>query len=270
MQLKISITRWVCITLLVLKTAYCMAKSQDGIDNSNIEAVREKRGVLDSDSKEALSDFINTLSDSASDASVQSKRGWQTFDSRGKRMLVNLSPWGKRRWARLQSWGKRSFDPSAMDGSDKDDIESGSQTGQAEVYNKEKLDSKNMGTWGKSDPTDELAAGGLEDVDKRKWTGYASWGKRQDENVSDDFLPKRKWNQLSAWGKRADDLTADELEAIKRKWNRMASWGKRSNWSGFSSWGKRNPWSSLATWGKRSNWSGFNSWGKRNDADSVE
>ncbi|OWF51927.1 prothoracicostatic peptide-like [Mizuhopecten yessoensis] len=274
MKFQMSITRLLCLTLLVLKTAYCMAKSLDGIDKTTgaVDASREKRGVLNSDSKEeALSKFINTLNASPADESEVAKRGWQKFNSWGKRVLVNLSPWGKRRWARLQSWGKRSIDPSAIDETGKDDIDSEITPEQALLYNEgDKRGWKDMGTWGKRDPTDELTDAGLEDVDKRKWTGYASWGKRDDENVSDDLLPKRKWNQLSAWGKRAEALTADQLEAIKRKWSSMASWGKRSNWSGFNSWGKRNPWSNLATWGKRSKWSGFNSWGKRNAADDLE
>lgn len=230
-----------------------------------METAREKRGVLESDSKDALSDFINSLSASQLDHPVESKRGVQNLNSWGKRVLVNLSPWGKRRWARLQSWGKRSFDPSATEDSDKDDIEAGIPSGKDEAFNK--IESQSMPSWENSedDADDEL-----DDVDKRKWTGYASWGKRQDENVSDDLMSKRKWNQLSAWGKRSDDLTSDEVDAIKRKWNRMASWGKRSNWRGFNSWGKRNPWSSLATWGKRSKWSGFNAWGKRDGAENLD
>ncbi|XP_060074432.1 prothoracicostatic peptide-like [Ylistrum balloti] len=268
MHIQISITRLLCITLLILKTAYCMVKSEEGVDKkiSSVEAVREKRGVLDSDSKEALSNLINTL---AVDETEKDKRGWQKFNSWGKRMLLNLSPWGKRRWARLQSWGKRSYDPSTTDESNKDSLEPEMSPEQAMVYNKGNLDLKHTDMWGKSDSTDGLDEG-TENVDKRKWTGYASWGKRNDENMPDDLLPKRKWNQLSAWGKRAEELTSDELEAIKRKWTGMASWGKRSNWSGFNSWGKRNPWSNLATWGKRSNWSGFNSWGKRNAANNIE
>lgn len=266
MQLHLSTTRWLCLTLLALKAAYCTdtapdvaAKATDDADSS-----REKRGVLLSDAKDdALSKYIDTLATPEDDADL-TKRGWKSMNAWGKRKMYNLTPWGKRRWARLQSWGKRSLDTPEQDAQNEEPFNS-------DMLNDadDKRGWKQMATWGKRDMSDPSAADGLDDVDKRKWSGFASWGKRDDENLS-DLLAKRKWTQLSAWGKRAGDLTEDEVEAIKRKWSSMASWGKRANWKGFNAWGKRNPWAGLSTWGKRSKWSGFNSWGKRDGVESPE
>ncbi|KAJ8298737.1 hypothetical protein KUTeg_022797 [Tegillarca granosa] len=76
--------------------------------------------------------------------------------------------------------------------------------------------------------------------DKRKWSKFASWGKR-------DPTDKRGWSKFASWGKRDDS----PIDTDKRKWNTFNSWGKRSSWNGLQAWGKRSKWSALNSWGKR-------------------
>jgi hypothetical protein len=54
--------------------------------------------------------------------------------------------------------------------------------------------------WGKRDMSD------FNDVDKRKWSGFTSWGKRSDL----DDVDKRNWSGFTSWGKRSD-LKTDHL-----------------------------------------------------------
>ncbi|XP_045176237.2 uncharacterized protein LOC123536832 [Mercenaria mercenaria] len=166
----------------------------------------------------------------------------------------------------------------------------------------------NFAVWGKRDyvdiPTNEreedLSTAQL-NADKRKWSKFVSWGKRDqplDSNTgwingdidnkrdlevlteplridesdrSKQSTDKRKWQALSTWGKRNVDNNVDEDS--KRGWSGFTSWGKRAietgldgidkrKWQKFSSWGKRNNEPQMDAANKRK-WAKFVSWGKR-------
>lgn len=120
--------------------------------------------------------------------------------------------------------------------------------------------------------------------DKRKWSKFVSWGKRE-QPVVNEFDPnglessnKRELEVLSeplnidepVWSTQLDTSQHVGNDLDKRKWQALTTWGKRrymdgpvrSGWSGFTSWGKRNSDLNPEEIDKRK-WQ-FSTWGKRN------
>lgn len=172
----------------------------------------------------------------------------------------------------------------------------------------------NFAVWGKRDAYDnELSENTDENglsTDKRKWSKFASWGKREmpiDSNtgwVGSDIDNKRDIEVMTE-PLKIDDTEWQKQNADKRRrWQAFNTWGKRTigdsldeyskrGWSGFTSWGKRDSetdindvdkrkWQQFASWGKRSDdepligaadkrkWAKFASWGKRNFEPILE
>lgn len=162
------------------------------------------------------------------------------------------------------------------------------------------IDTSNLQDLQSSQPSTFSEDPSLE-ADKRKWSSFASWGKRAGWKSNFAAWGKRKWGNFAVWGKRnAGDSTPRYLYDIaqpledKRAWSQFASWGKRTSaipeidqkrnkeefqdalnvdvdkrkWSQFASWGKRDI-GDDAEIDKRK-WSQFAAWGKRNGLNDLD
>ncbi|XP_060606441.1 uncharacterized protein LOC132758763 [Ruditapes philippinarum] len=168
----------------------------------------------------------------------------------------------------------------------------------------------NFAVWGKRDydafsenaRENSLSSAQL-DPEKRKWSKFASWGKREiplDSSTGwiDQDIDNKRDLEVMTEPLKIDDSEWPKHSTDKRRWQALNTWGKRTiansldedakrGWSGFTSWGKRDSeidqlnniekrkWQKFASWGKRDDeqligdadkrkWSKFTSWGKRN------
>ncbi|KAL4225763.1 hypothetical protein ACF0H5_016452 [Mactra antiquata] len=233
----------------------------------------------DQDDDIATTDLVND-DNNIGDNSLN-KRGWnKNFAVWGKRNMDNYPSWEdaedeihsglqiaqipaeKRKWAKFTSWGKR-------------DIGLNENYGWNEDIDSEKRRTEMLGEPLVVDqilPSIGVLNGDIQDaadVDKRKWSNLAVWGKRSSDNYLDGLV--KKWAKFTSWGKRADDQDPNSVD--KRKWAQFASWGKRDVDDEITNDVNKRKWSTLAAWGKRAydanmsmdkrKWSQFASWGKR-------